>query len=218
MSFRLVENSKIAVIIAHPDDEVLGCGGTISRLVEMGHQVRVVLAIRRNDDRGLAEWNNLISSMHLACKLLGAEAIILEDLMDEQMVEFQLSKLHDKILPYIEWAEIIFTHFSNDVNQVHRAVSRAVEIGTRPFRRRKEVLLFEVPTSTDQGFLQTFSPNIYCVLSEQHVAKKCQALQFYTSEIAIGRDKQNIIAKLSNRGAESGVDYAEAFMLARGFL
>lgn len=213
----LSPSSRILIVIAHPDDEVLGCGGTIAKWSRMGHRVNVLLPIRRIDPRGRKEWNRLLEAFPKSCELLGAQACIHDDLLDEDIAVNNLHLLHDRILPFVEAADVVLTHHTGDVNQVHGAVSRAVEIATRPFRRKKAVLLFECPTSTEQAFVPTFHPNLWMELEAGDIAKKCEAIELYPSEHAPGRTPEILRMKAAVRGSESGSKYAEAFHLARAF-
>ena len=79
-------------------------------------------------------------------------------------MDAEVRELHDVVLPHVEWAEAVFVHWSGDVHQVHRAVSSAVDFATRPFRRRRNVYAFEVPTSTDQAFGRGFAPQMFVEL------------------------------------------------------
>jgi len=99
-------------------------------------------------------------------------------------------------------------------------VSRAVEIATRPFRRRRDVLLFEIPTSTDQRFGgsgSAFAPSQHVVLNESQARRKCDAVARYSTEAAPGRTAEDVERHLRHRGAEIGVTFAEAFVVARQF-
>jgi len=209
---------RVAVVIAHPDDEVLGCGGTLARLVEEGHPVRVVLALRRSDPRGVAHWEAILQDFDSACAVLGVEPVVPAPMLEERSVDLEVRELHDVILPHVEWAETVLTHWPGDVHQVHRGVARAVEIATRPFRRRRNVYAFEVPTSTDQAFAPSFSPQMYVKLERGQVERKLEAMACYSTESAPGRAVADLERRLQVRGAEIGVSHAEAFVVARQFL
>jgi len=106
---------------------------------------------------------------------------------------------------------------SQCIDNLRFGVGRAIEITTRPFRRRKEVYLFEVVTSTDQAFSPSFAPNSYSILSGTHAQRKSEAMSFYPTEICGGRTPAGLMRKLQVRGDEIGVPFAEAFCLARHF-
>jgi LmbE family N-acetylglucosaminyl deacetylase len=211
-------NRRVVVVTAHPDDEVLGCGATLAHIANAGAEVTVVLATRRVDERGRREWSRLVAAFEKSCARLGATAVFAEPLLDEDRAALDLHDLHDAIVPYVDDADLVLTHHHGDVHQTHRGVARAVEIATRPFRRRREVLLFEVPTSTDQGFDRPFAPQAYAVLDQSDVDAALEALSYYTSEIEAGHDPEVLEAHLRARGAEVGAPYAEAFQQVRRFL
>jgi hypothetical protein len=64
---------RVVAIVAHPDDESLGCGATLARLARAGARCRVVLAFRRTDARGVRQWDALLGAFADACAILGAE-------------------------------------------------------------------------------------------------------------------------------------------------
>jgi N-acetylglucosamine malate deacetylase 1 len=211
---------NVLVVVAHPDDEALGCGGTIAKFADGGHDVSVVLATRRCDPRGREHWPALLEAFEQSCELLGARGVVPTQLLDETDAEMRVHELADQILPHVERATRVLTHWPGDVNQVHRGVSRAVEIATRPFRRRRDVSCFEVPTSTDQAFGGMglgFQPTEYSVLEPSHAKRKSAAVAQYVSEIAPGRTSEDAERRMRTRGAEIGAEFAEAFVIVRRF-
>jgi LmbE family N-acetylglucosaminyl deacetylase len=208
---------RVLVVVGHPDDETLGCGGYMARLADEGHEVRVLSALRRSDPRGRAHWVDIVDDLRVACAVLGATAVLPEPLLEEHDADTDVRTLHEVVEPHVEWAELVLTHWTSDVHQVHRSVARSVEIATRPFRRRRDVLLFEVATSTDQTFERTFSPQCYVPLERRHVQRKLDAMACYRTEVAPGRDVCDVEHQLRRRGAEVGVEFAEAFVVARQF-
>ncbi len=206
---------RVVAFVAHPDDEVLGCGATIARISRTAAEVTIVLAARRVDERGKRSWPELISSFERSCARLGAVAAFAHPLLDENRINVDLHLFHDALVPFVDVADVVLTHHYADVHQSHQGVSRAVEIATRPFRRRRDVLLFEVPTSTDQTFMREFIPQAYSVLERRDVDAALEALSFYPGEIVPGRRPDDLEAHFRARGAEVGADYAEAFQSAR---
>jgi LmbE family N-acetylglucosaminyl deacetylase len=207
---------KVLVVVAHPDDEVLGCGGTIRKLTDAGSEVKVLLAFGSPHGR---EWVKRRSAFDRACAQLGASAEDLAASTDTSSSKGNLRELHDQLCPWVEWCDTVLTHWHGDVNQMHRAVSRGVELATRPFRRRRNVLLFEVATSTEQTYSgSAFKPNTWVALDEAQCALKCATMELYPDELAPGRTPRDIMRRLELRGIEAGLQYAEAFAAVRQFL
>jgi LmbE family N-acetylglucosaminyl deacetylase len=163
-------------------------------------------------------WDRILEDFGAACHILGVESVVLEPLLEERSVDLEVRELHDILLPHVQWAETILTHWPGDVHQVHRGIARAVEIGTRPFRRRRNVYTFEVPTSTDQAFGLAFVPQSYVALSESQVQRKLDAISCYSTEAAPGRNVNDLERRLRLRGSEVGLEFAECFAVARQFL
>ena len=209
---------RIVAIIAHPDDETIGCGGLLCKASALNAACKVVLPLKRKDARGAAHWDKLLAQFGDACRLLGAQPICTDETVDDITAETEVHRLFHIILEHVEWADIILTHWHGDSHQAHRAVSRAVELGTRPFRTQKTVMCFEIATSTDQAFTYTFSPNCFVVLTEDEVKKKTTAMSFYESEAAAGRRPQDLESQLRSRGRQINRFFAEAFVIARHFI
>ncbi|MFO1127102.1 MAG: PIG-L family deacetylase [Rhodospirillales bacterium] len=212
-----LKGKRVLCVAAHPDDEVIGCGATLCRAVERGAEVRVLLPLKRSDPRGIAHWTQLVTQFYQAVAHLGGTAIVPDDALAEEHVEAETMGLHRLVEPWVEWCDIVFTHWPGDVHQSHRSVARAIEVATRPFRRQRIVLHYEIPTSTDQAYRDTFSPNFFVHVEDRHLKRKLEAFALYTTETAPGRDGDGLRRRLELRGAQINAAVAEAFVLSRAY-
>lgn len=208
---------NVLVAVAHPDDETIGCGGTISRLVSLGCSVKVLMPFRGCLERSVEQWRQRLSALEKACLLLGAQALVPPDPIPEEMAEQRIADISASLTEHVSWADVVFTHWINDTHQTHRALSRAVEIATRPFRTHKHTVLFETPSSTDQGFFASFCPNLYVKLAEADLRKKMDAMEIYVDQMAPGRFTTDLENYARYRGSQIGVAAAEAFFVTRSF-
>ena len=224
-----MEAEKFLVIAAHADDEVLGCGGTIARLVEEGHTVNVTILCKPTYDAREGRMPTYIAGREQvinANKILGSSVEIcvgfsLEDnqfdavpvLRITQSIELQLEK-HNP--------DIVLTHSHKDLNIDHKITNLAVVTACRPFASGNNlsgVYTFEVPSSTECNRNEAFKPNYYVQLSRENLDKKTKALQAYKSEkrdFPHPRSEEYIEALATTRGVECGWKYAEGFELIYG--
>ncbi len=209
---------RILCVTSHPDDETIGCGATLARATREGAQVRTYLPFRRLDVAGRDTWDSAVAQFQSASRILGAEAVLAQPLHPEQAIWQAPHLLAEALAPHLEWATLIITHWHGDVHQAHRAVSQAVEIGTRPFRLRRRVLQCEIPSSSDQSFVRSFTPSLFVILEAEDASKKLEAMACYPQEHAPGRRPETLDRWLLVRGEQVGVERAEAFAVARWFL
>lgn len=221
----------VLVIAAHPDDEVLGCGGTIANLSRAGHDVYIAIlgegitsryANRDSVDRKFVE--TLKNQCKEAAKLLGAKDIFLYDMPDNRFDTIPLLDIVKIIEELIErlQPQVIYTHHNGDLNIDHVIINRAVLTATRPVKGQPvlEVYAFEIPSSTEwsfQRFEPNFCPNVFVDISNA-MDIKIRALLCYDTEIRTfphprSSDGIRIIAK--RWGTVVGREAVEAFELIR---
>lgn len=228
--------NTVAVIAAHPDDEVLGCGGTIAKHIENGDSVHVLIMAEgitsRNEKRDVTGCNNLLNDLHLTTEkanaYLGSNSIKLLSLPDNRMDNLDLLDIVKQVELFLNEynPNIVYTHHFSDVNIDHQLVYDAVITAARPVPGQivKTILCFETVSSTEWqppcGRVP-FSPNWYIGLTKDQFEKKILALKEYKSEMRDfphARSIENIELLAKWRGANVGMSYAESFVLARNIL
>jgi|TARA_B100002003_G_scaffold251188_1_gene293556 LmbE family N-acetylglucosaminyl deacetylase len=216
---------KILVIAPHMDDEVLGCGGAISKHVEMGDIVHVCFVANRIYNHKLNEKQSRFEKecSLKAKKILGYQSEDFLDLPDERLdaciqdIIIPLEKCLKNIKP-----QIVYVNHQGDNNQDHKAVFQSAMVALRPLATEyvQKVLSYEVPSSTDQSppFNEfAFLPNYYINI-QNYLGKKIDALNCYQTEKRESphpRSERGITVQAMKRGGEIGLEAAEAFMIIR---
>jgi LmbE family N-acetylglucosaminyl deacetylase len=222
--------SSVLILAAHPDDEVLGCGGTIAKLADNGALVHVAFladgVFSRKDNTGnqLDELATRRAAAKKACDILGVKSISFGDIPDNRMDTVALLDITKSVEELISEhrPEVIYTHHAGDVNIDHRRTHEAVVTACRPQLGHpvKTLLSFEVPSSTEwqlPGSAPIFAPNWFVDISKT-LDRKLAALDAYMFELRDWphpRSRQGVEHLARWRGATVGVDAAEAFMLGR---
>ncbi len=208
---------KILVVAAHPDDEILGCGGTIAKHTNNGDDVHVLILAEGITSRGSVDGlPELRTVAEKANRFLGA-SVSFRDFPDNKMDSVPLLdvvKEVEKVIQDIQ-PEVVYTHYENDLNVDHQITYQAVMTACRPLPDSivKTILSFEVPSSTEWG--TGFCPNWFV---EIDIHKKIHALRFYEMEmrkLPHPRSYEAVEYLAKWRGASVGVRGAEAFMLRR---
>jgi len=228
-------SNSILVVAAHPDDEVLGCGGTIARHAEAGDQVQVLIvaegATSRQQQRDRSQVCDELSALARASQqaglILGAQGVELLDMPDNRLDSLDRLDLIQKIEERIKrhQPQVVYLHHVGDLNVDHRRVHEAVVTACRPIPSQsvRRLLSFEVVSSSEwqpPGSAPPFQPNWFVDISAQWTRKR-EALLAYVSEMRPWPHARSIAAleHLARwRGSQVGVEAAEAFCLLRQLL
>jgi len=212
------EIMKILVVAAHPDDEVLGVGGTILKHISAGDKVYICIVTKAYEpqwSRGYIE--NKIREQKQVDKILGVNKRFNLDLPTVKLNTVPHGEINKKISLLIDEVEpdILYTHFEGDINYDHTLIFRACLVGTRPPRRIK-LLCYETLSETEWNN-KSFLPNVWIDIGK-YMNKKIKAFATYKSEIKKHphpRSEDGIKTLARKRGYEICKEYAEAFMLIR---
>ena len=223
-------SNRTLIIAAHPDDEVLGCGGAILKLTAAGAEVHIAFLAdgigARNPDPAWrqAELAQRRAAAEAAARILGAASLSFDDLPDNQLDSIPLLDITQKVEALIDQYRptSLFTHHAGDLNSDHRRTHQAVITACRPQRGHpvRTLLCFELPSSTEwqpPGSGLAFTPHWFVDISTT-LDGKLAALDAYADELRDWphpRSRQGIEHLARWRGASVGCDAAEAFMLAR---
>jgi len=219
-------SKSVLVVAAHPDDEVLGCGGTIARHVAEGDLVHVVFMAdgvqsRRMDGSEELQLRN--QARDEALKILGVSECNVLDFPDNRMDSLPLLDVVQALEPIIKQVQPsrVYTHHHGDLNVDHRVTHQAVMTACRPVPGSsvREILAFEVMSSTEWATpsVAPFVPNAFVDISD-YLPKKLEALAAYDMEMRPAphsRCVTNIEALARHRGNCVGVEVAEAFEVIR---
>ena len=223
---------RILIIAAHPDDEVLGCGGLISKFSKKNSIIRIVflaegISSRYNlkNPRSIEKINDEISYRENcaleALEILGVSRgeIFFNKRKCCQLDNYPLLEITKEIEYHIKdfLPSCLITHFGQDTNIDHRVSFQATLPAIRPTKGNNLnlILSFEVISSTEWNYTEQFRPNFFINIDDE-IENKLNACLKYDKEISKKNDKrsiENIKALAIFRGSQSGHNYAEAFQL-----
>lgn len=224
--------SNILIVAAHPDDEVLGCGGTILKKISEGYKVNVIFISCGVRGRFKKEFDQKIIKKEIikrqkmaikASKIAKFKIVDFFDLENLELHQYKHNFITDKISKVLKIIkpEIVFTHHAGDNNIDHKTTFESTFIASRPnkFYKVKEFLTFEIPSSTDWSNPNnsTFVPRKYVDISKFSI-QKVKLLNCYKQELGqypYPRSLKNIEALEIYRGGICGAKKAEAFDVIR---
>lgn len=223
--------SRVLVISAHPDDEVLGMGGTIAKYTARGDEVAVLIVTdgstsQYRDDPNLEMIiNNKKNETNDCANILGVSNVFyggLPDMKLDNIPHIDINKVIEDVIDEFQ-PEFVFTHFYGDINKDHRMVYESTLVACRPTFDQyvKKIFSYSVPSSTEWNIQLTqsvFLPNWYEDISGIYAEKKYSAMQCYKTELREYPHPRSIQYLRENDlvvGHKVGVSSAESFMLLR---
>lgn len=187
-------NRRVLVVAAHPDDEIMGCGGTVAKLSNDGCEVYTLIlgegiASRYEKNvkqKAKSQIEELKKQAYAANEIIGVKKVFIHNFPDNR---FDTVPLLD-LVKVIEQTKqktrptIVFTHYEKDLNIDHQLTYKAVITATRPLPNEvvREIYSFEVLSSTEWGYPTIFSPNVFFDISDT-IDLKTKAMSAYKSEL-----------------------------------
>jgi LmbE family N-acetylglucosaminyl deacetylase len=215
---------RVLAVVAHPDDEVLGCGGALARHAIAGQSVQVMILGTGITARG-NEQPGWVDALRRAAVLASCEIgsnVTVHNLPDQRFDSLDLLDIvrliEAKVAEYKP--EVVYTHHSGDLNRDHRITHEAVLVACRPVGDGgcvKRILGCETLSSTEWG-MDPFWPSVFVGIAGEPFTRKSKALGCYGSEMRPfphSRSMECVEALAKLRGAQAGITAAEAFQLVR---
>lgn len=212
-------NKKALVISIHPDDETLGCGGTLLKLKKQGYKIYCIYTTEGNVAQRkvvslVNEKYSFAKTFNFKFKELDIDDITFNDLIPAFI------NVINEVKP-----KIIFIPNRSDVHSDHRRVFHALIAATKSFRFPfiQKVLMYEVISETDFApplIENVFQPNVFVDISD-FFEKKLEIFKCFKSEILPDNQTRSIrtlIAHNSYRGSLINAQYAESFVLLKEIL
>ena len=229
-----LQNKRIMIVVAHPDDELLGLGATMHKLIdEQKCTVRTVILgegiTSRSDKRNLVKWKEELKvhrqNIEQARKAIGYESVGIYDFPDNRfdtVALLDIIKVIEKEKEIFE-PEVIFTHHGGDVNIDHQRTFEAVITVCRPMQNEKvkTIITFETPSGTEWRSPtdpRHFLPNLFFEVSKNDINAKIKGMESYKferREYPHPRSPEALKIQAQRWGITVGVDFAEAFCLVR---
>lgn len=224
--------NRVLIVCAHPDDDVLGCGGIMSKYSKAGVVFRVIFIAEgsscrfKQADLGKQIISDTINERNAfgikALQLLGVDDYYFYNLPCGRLDTIPLidiNKIIEKEIKNFK-PDTIFTHSENDMNNDHCIVYKSTLIAARPISKDivSSIYSFEVLSSSEWRFTESFEPNYFEGLTEMDVLNKWKALAEYETEIKsfpFPRSLEGVTTLAKFRGIQSGLAFAESFKLIR---
>jgi LmbE family N-acetylglucosaminyl deacetylase len=229
-----LRNKRVLVVVAHPDDEILGLGGTIYRLVkEYNCIVRALILgegiTSRSDNRDFEIWDEILTkhrqNISDAVQNVGYDSFVNYNFADNRFDSVDLLdiiKVVEKEKTLFD-PEVIFTHHGGDVNIDHQRTFEAVITATRPIKGENVlgIVTFETMSGTEwraSSDPRHFHPNMFVEISKEGLESKIKAMESYEfekREYPHPRSPEALTIRAKMWGIANGLELAEAFQIIR---
>jgi LmbE family N-acetylglucosaminyl deacetylase len=232
-----LKNKRVMVVVAHPDDELLGLGATMHKLIyDQQCQIHIVILgegiTSRADGRDTKLWEKELAThrenINKAQAAIGYQTVSIYDFPDNR---FDIVALLD-IIKVVEKEktnfkpEVIFTHHGGDLNIDHQRTFEAVITACRPMsdERVKSIITFETPSGTEWRAStdpRHFIPNLFFSVSKENIEAKIKGMESYEFErrpYPHPRSPEALTIQAQRWGIAVGCEYAEAFCVVRSII
>lgn len=213
---------NVLVVAPHPDDEVLGCGGTIAKHHQKGDHVYLCIATAAYPPQWSEDYiARKAIEIQESSKILGIEQVFQLNLPTAKLDTLPQKELNDSLSALVDGIapEVAYIPHQGDLNRDHRILFESALVALRPIKRKiRKILSYETLSETEWGIQTTsFIPNAYVDISGT-IDRKIDAMRAYSTELREMPHPRSIgiiEAHARKRGSEIGTPYAEAFSLIR---
>jgi len=214
--------NKVLIVAVHPDDETLGCGGTLLKHKANGDEIHWLICTETNPKNDFFKERE--KEIEKVTNIYGFDSVTNLQLKTMQIDEYSMSDLITKISKVINDIKpsTIYLPFKSDVHSDHRKIFEASYSCTKSFRYPciKKIYMMEVLSETEFAPSvkeDSFVPNTFVDISE-YMGKKIEIMQVFNSELEehpFPRSERSLRALATLRGATAGCEYAESFVLLK---
>ena len=220
---------KVLILSPHADDEILGCGGFISKYSKKNYHINVLILTNANigapEIYSSQKIKKIRNEAKIANKVIGTKNLFFENLPAVNLNNYPLYKISSIIDKYIANIdpEIILIPSANDIHDDHKIIFKAAKVSMRPNRKKnlKKILSYEVLSETEWNENEkSFNPNYFISLNKSDIDKKIKAFKKYKSQVKKfphPRSEEAIMNLSRVRGSQSFMKYAEAYKVEKIF-
>lgn len=209
---------RVLVLVAHPDDEVLGCGGWIARLAKRGHELLVIFTTNGIRHAPISTDSRSDAYQALASLGIPKENVHFLDIETQRSDQYVLRDFTHLVESKAERVDLVITASGHDLNVDHRFANQLAMICFRPIHYRTRIVTAEILSSSEYSDV-AFQPNLYVDVTET-IELKVSALEQYRKQVVAfphPRSPEGVRIKAQQRGLECGLSYAEAYHIVRWF-